>query len=72
MYIYANQVNIYAYIYIYYIYIYIYIYIYYSKLKFYLESFISKKFGYVIKPVTFVYVPGIVMFLGFINTKISK
>ena len=33
---------------------------------------LSQKFGYIIKRVTFVYIPGIVMFLGFINTKISK
>ena len=38
----------------------------------YLIKKIFKKFGYIIKLVTFMYIPGIVMYLGFINTKISK
>ena len=33
---------------------------------------VSQKFGYIIKLVTFIYIPGILMFLGFTNTKISK
>ena len=44
---------------IYNIYIYIYIYIY-------------EKFGYILKLVTFMYIPSIVLFLRFINKKISK
>ena len=36
------------------------------------KIWVSQKFGYIIKLVTFIYIPGIAMFLGFINTKISK
>ena len=46
-------------------------YIYICKIKILLKT-LSKKFRYIIKLVTFIYVPGIVMFLGFINTKLSK
>ena len=51
-----------------YIYIYTYIYIF---LKFLLKT-LSQKFGYLLKIVIFMYIPWIVMFLGFINTKICN
>ena len=38
----------------------------------YLIKTLFQKFGYIIKLVTFIYIPEIVMYLGFINTKISK
>ena len=33
---------------------------------------LSQKFGFIIKLVTFRYIPGIVIFFGFINAKITK
>ena len=59
------------------LYIYIYIYIYINvKFEFYLKPYL-KNLGIhlllvIIKLVTFIHIPEIVTFLGFINTKISK
>ena len=69
----SKQVYIYIYAYIYNIYIYItiytYIYIYKTGILF---QTLSQKVGYIIKLVAFIYIPGIVMLLGFLNTNISK
>ena len=47
----------------------IYIYIYKTGILF---QTLSQKVGYIIKLVAFIYIPGIVMLLGFLNTNISK
>ena len=38
----------------------------------YIYITLSQKFGFIIKLVTFRYIPGIVIFFGFINAKITK
>ena len=69
--IYIIYIYIYIYIYIH-IYIYTFIYFYFFSEIWILLKTLSQKFCYIIKLVTFMYIPWIVMYLRLINTKISK